>query len=190
MRKVILCLAVSFDGLIEGPNGELDWIVFGKDGGSALTSFIEEIDTVLYGRISYEMWGNPEITDASSEFGKDFYGKLASMDRYVFSTTRDMFDGSPTVVTDDAEHLVAHLKSQPGKNIWLYGGASLITTFMNEGLVDELRLAIMPSIIGEGKPLFQNIRNRTDLTLVSVQPSESGVLDVTYKTKRPENDAA
>lgn len=184
MRKVILCLAVSFDGFIEGPNGELDWIVFGEDGGSALTSFVEEIDAVLYGRISYEMWGNPEITKESSEFEKNFYGKLAKMDRYVFSTTRNKFEGGATAVSGNAKELVAKLKSEQGKDIWLYGGASLITTFMNEGLVDEFRLAIMPSIIGDGKPLFQNITNRTDLKLVRVEPSGSGVLGVTYETIR------
>ena len=72
MRKIIVCLAESFDSRIEGPNGELDWIVFGSDGASDLMSFIGEIDTVLYGRVSYEMWGDPEITDESSEFEKQF----------------------------------------------------------------------------------------------------------------------
>lgn len=82
MRKVILCLAVSFDGFIEGPNGELDWIVFDKDGGSDLMSFVEEIDSIFYGRVSYEMWGNPPITDESSDFERSFYGALAKMNRY------------------------------------------------------------------------------------------------------------
>ncbi len=181
MRKVILCLAVSFDGFIEGPNGEIDWIVFGEDGGSDLTAFVEEIDTVIYGRISYEMWGNPKITEESSDFEKNFYGKLFEMDRYVFSTTRHHFDGNGKAIGGDATELVTRLKTQPGKNIWLYGGASLITTFMNKGLVDEFRLAIMPSIIGEGKPLFKNVRNRTDLKLVRVEHSASGVLGVTYE---------
>lgn len=184
MRKVILCLAVSFDGFIEGPNGELDWIVFDKDGGSDLMSFVEEIDSIFYGRVSYEMWGNPPITDESSDFERSFYGALAKMNRYVFSTTQTSFEGDPTVVASSSAKLVRELKKKPGKHIWLYGGASLIRTFMNEDLVDEYRIAIMPSIIGEGKPLFSGIVSQHKLRLVDATPSNSGVLAVKYEAKR------
>lgn len=184
MRKVILCLAISFDGFIEGPNGEIDWIVFDSEGGSALTDFIQEIDTVLYGRVSYEMWGNPPITESSSEFEKNFYGALKQMDRYVFSTTKDKFDGDPTVVSDGISELVEKLKKLVGKNIWLYGGASLITDFMNLNLVDEYRIAVMPVIIGKGKPLFKDIENRHKLKLLSVEPSKAGVLGLRYEAIR------
>lgn len=184
MRKIVLCLAVSFDGFIEGPNGELDWIVFDAEGGSALTDFIQEIDTVLYGRISYEMWGNPPITDSSSEFEKNFYGSLAKMNRYVFSNSKDEFEGNPTVVRSDIPELIKKLKQQPGKNIWLYGGAGLITTFMNLDLVDEFRIAVMPVILGKGKPLFKDIENRTKLRLVDITTSTAGVLGIHYETVR------
>lgn len=184
MRKIILCVAVSFDGFIEGPKGEIDWIVFDSEGGSALTDFIQEIDTVLYGRISYEMWGNPVLTDESSEFEKNFYGALAKMDRYVFSRTKTEFDGNPTVVRSAIPELIQRLKQQPGKNIWLYGGASLITTFMNLDLVDEFRIAVMPVIIGQGKPLFKDIENRLKLKLVEAKPSTAGVLGITYEAVR------
>lgn len=184
MRKIILCLAVSFDGFIEGPNGELDWIVFDSEGGSALTDFIKEIDTVLYGRTSYEMWGNPPITEGSSEFEKNFYGALSQMDRYVFSTTKDEFEGNAIVVKGGIPELVEKLKKQDGKNIWLYGGASLITTFMNLGLVDEYRIAVMPVIIGKGKPLFKDIENRHKLKLLSAKPSTAGILELHYEAVR------
>ena len=184
MRKVILCLAVSFDGFIEGPNGEIDWIVFDKDGGSDLMSFVEEIDTVFYGRISYELWGNPPITDKSSEFEKSFYGALAKMDRYVFSRTKPEFEGNPTVVADGITKLVRDLKKKPGKHIWLYGGSDLIRTFMNHDLVDEYRIAIMQSIIGEGKPLFSGIVSQHKLRLIEATPSNSGVLAVKYEATR------
>lgn len=184
MRKVILCLAVSFDGFIEGPKGEIDWIVFDPEGGSDLTEFIQEIDTVLYGRISYEMWGNYPLTESSSEFEKNFYGALAEMDRYVFSTTKDTFEGNATVVKSDIADLIQKLKQQPGKNIWLYGGASLITTFMNLDLVDEFRIAVMPVIIGQGKPLFKDIQNRHKLKLVDIKTSKAGVLGLHYEAVR------
>ena len=130
------------------------------------------------------MWGNYALTDSSSEFEKSFYGALAKMDRYVFSKSKDEFDGDPTVVKSDIAELVKKLKQKPGKNIWLYGGASLITTFMNLNLVDEYRIAVMPVIIGQGKPLFREIKNRHKLRLMDVKPSTAGVLGITYEAVR------
>lgn len=184
MRKVILCLAASFDGFIEGPNGEIDWILFDAEDGSELTDFLQEIDTVLYGRVSYEMWGNYEITESSSEFEKSFYGELSKMNKYVFSNSKDKFDGTAKVVRSDIPDLINDLKQRPGKDIWLYGGASLITTFMNLDLVDEFRIALMPAIIGKGKPLFKDIEDMHKLKLVNVKTSKSGVLSVRYETVR------
>lgn len=185
MRNVILSAAISFDGFIEGPNGEIDWIIFGEnEGPSDLMQLIDEIDTVLYGRVSYEMWGNPEITEESSEFEKNFYGPLLKMDRYVFSRTKSEFDGNAKVVSDKIADLVTDLKSRPGKNIWLYGGASLVTTFMNLDLVDEFWLGVMPVILGKGKPLFTDVEQRHRLRLKESRTSPSGVISVRYETIR------
>jgi dihydrofolate reductase len=184
MRKIILNLAVSFDGFIEGPSGEIDWIVFDKEGGSELNDFIQEIDTVLYGRVSYEMWGNYQLTGTSSEFEKDFYGSLNKMDKYVFSSTKDEFDGNPVVVKSGIATAIQSLKQKPGKNIWLYGGAGLISTFMNLNLIDEFRIAVMPVILGEGKQLFKEVKNRLKLKLSGIKASKSGVVQVCYEADR------
>ena len=185
MRNVILSAAISFDGLIEGPNGEIDWIKFGEEeGASDLMELVGEIDTVLYGRISYEMWGNPEITKESSEFEKNFHGAIVKMDRYVFSTTKTDFEGKVTVVKDNVAELVKVLKSKPGKNIWLYGGSSLVTSFMNLDLVDELWLGVMPVVLGQGKPLFQNVEHRHNMRLIHSKPSPSGAIGVRYEFVR------
>ena len=59
MRKIILNLAVTLDGFIEGPNGETDWCGMDEDPGSAsfFDKFLPGIDTIFYGRISYDLWG-------------------------------------------------------------------------------------------------------------------------------------
>ena len=72
------------------------------------------------------------------------------------------------------------IKTEPGKNIWLYGGANLITEFINAGLVDNYLLAIFPVILGAGKPLFSNITKRVGLTLNGIETSNSGVVLVSY----------
>jgi dihydrofolate reductase len=65
--------------------------------------------------------------------------------------------------------------------MWLYGGASLITTFMNLGLVDEYRLSIHPVVLGAGKPLFVDIKQRLGLELININRFTSGVVQLCYK---------
>ena len=79
---------------------------------------------------------------------------------------------------------VNKLKNKPGKDIWLYGGASLITTFIDLGLVDEFRLSVHPVVLGEGKPLFTDIKQRLNLKLVNTRTFSSGVVQLTYHLNR------
>jgi dihydrofolate reductase len=181
MRKIILNVAVSLDGFIEGPNKEIDWIVFDAEGGNALNAFAQEIDTILYGRVSYEGWGNYTPPADADTFDKNFYATTGKMTKYVFSSTKDKFEGNPTVIHSNIAERMHQLKQQPGKSIWLFGGGVLITTFMNLGLVDEFRLAVMPVIIGSGTPLFKDIKDRLSLKLTKAAPSTAGVMELWYE---------
>ena len=169
------------DGYIEGPNREVDWMEFTEETGKALGSFLKEIDTVLYGRISYETWGSYTPSENGSEFEKDFYRTLNKMTKYVFSTTKTEFDGNPILVKSNIANTIQDLKQQPGKDIWLYGGAGLISTFVNLNLVDEFRLAVFPIILGAGNPLFKEIKHRIKLKLLEVKSGRSGIVELNYE---------
>src|SRR5262245_12217986 len=101
MRKIILCLAISFDGYIEGPNSEIDWITFDEEAGDSLGKFIEGIDTILYGRVSYEKWGAYQPGDDAPVFEKEFYATTGKMTKYVFSHAHSTFEGDPIVVQSE-----------------------------------------------------------------------------------------
>lgn len=182
MRKVILTVAVSLDSFIEGPNKEVDWMTFDEETGTELNNFLQEIDTVLYGRVSYELYGNYTPSDSSGDFEKDFYHKLNKLTKYVFSSSKVEFSGNPKVVKSDIVQIIQNLKQQPGKNIWLYGGAGLISNFMNLNLIDEIRLAVIPIILGGGTPLFKGIKERVKLKLLKTVTSKSGVVGLSYAT--------
>jgi dihydrofolate reductase len=182
MRKIILDVAVTLDGYIEGPNGEIDWL--GKDEdmdfGDILAGILIDIDTIFYGRVSYDLWGNYQPDENASPKLKEAYNLLHSKTKYVFSTTK-AGDNTKTIFIDsNIKQRVQEILQQPGKNIWLYGGAKLITTFINLGLVDVYRLAVHPVILGSGKPLFQDIKDRVGLKLSDVRPSRSGVILLIY----------
>ena len=168
MRKVILAVAVSLDGFIEGPNGEYDWCFTDQD--HSLNEFFKRIDTIFVERKTYEM---------SSEMEGDGAG-FPKFKEYIFSTTLDKVKEGAILIKEDIKAEVEKIKNEKGKDIWLFGGASLTTSLMNLGLVDELSLAVHPILLGGGKPLFNNIKDRIKLTLVDTKTYSTGLVSLTY----------
>jgi dihydrofolate reductase len=185
MRKIILNLAVTLDGFIEGPNGEIDWCISDENEmgeGSTFDKFLSSIDTIFYGRVSYDMWGQFQPDNNASPFEKKLWGTVHSKKKYVFSHNPTL-DGKATFIQGDITKEVNEIKNQPGKNIWLYGGGGIITSFMNLGLIDAYLLAVHPIILGAGKPLFSGIKDRIGLKLKEVITSKSGVIVLDYEKK-------
>ena len=181
-RKIILDLAVTLDGFIEGENGEVDWCIMDPEMG--FTNFLNQIDTILYGRKSYDLWGQytPTIEDADAE--KEMWGLVHSKEKYVFSKTQKGTDNKAVFINDVIPDEVNNIKNMPGKDIWLYGGASIITTFIDLGLVDEFRLSVHPVVLGEGKPLFIDMKQRLNLKLINTRTFSSGVVQLIYHLNR------
>lgn len=181
-RKIILDLAVTLDGFIEGKNGEVDWCIMDPEMG--FTNFLNQIDTILYGRKSYYLWGQyiPTIEDTDVE--KEMWGLVHSKEKYVFSKTQKGTNNKAVFINDVIPEEVNNIKNKPGKDIWLYGGASLITTFIDLGLVDEFRLSVHPVVLGEGKPLFIDIKQRLNLKLIHTRTFSSGVVQLIYHLNR------
>ena len=172
MRKVILGVAVSLDGFIEGPNGEYDWCFTDQD--YSLKEFFKRFDTIFVGRKTYEM--SSEMEGGSAGFPK--------FKEYIFSTTLDKVKEGATLIKEDVKIKVEKIKTEKGKDIWLFGGAGLTTSLMNSGLVDELSLAVHPVILGGGKPLFSNIKDRINLTLIDTRTYSTGLVSLTYNLAR------
>jgi len=168
MRKVIMGLAVSLDGFIEGPNGEYDWCFTDQDYG--LSAFIRRIDNIFMGRRTW---------DLAKAMGKESPWK--GITTYVYSNTLNSIDEKDTMlVSGDVVTETRRIKALPGKDIWLFGGAELISTFMNENLVDELWLSVHPVLLGGGKPLFKNLQGRKLLRLEEVKEFDTGMVSIKY----------
>jgi len=178
-RKIILDLAVTLDGYIEGKNGEVDWCIMDAEMG--FDRFLDQIDTIIYGRKSYDLWGQYVPGSDQSEEEKNVWASVHRKQKYVFSRTQKASDDNAIFINDNMVEEVNKIKKKPGKDIWLYGGASLITSFINEGLVDEFRLSVHPVVLGEGKPLFVDIKQRLDLERVDTKTFSSGVVQLIYR---------
>lgn len=181
-RKVILDLAISLDGFIEGPNGEVDWCIMENDMG--FIDFLDQIDTILYGRKSYDLWGQYTPHSDAPNIEKELWTNVHLKEKIVFSRTKQSSDQQILFINDNISKEVNKLKQKSGKDIWLYGGASLITTFINLSLIDEFRLSVHPIILGKGKPLFEDIDKRVNLNLVQTKGFSSGVVQLIYHLKK------
>ena len=175
MRKIILEVAVSLDGLIEGTNGEYDWCFTDQDYG--MREFFKRIDTIFYGRKSYEL-----MTREMGKSGKNPFGKK---ENYVFSNSLNRLEGAQLIGTNFVSR-VNDIKKSSGKDIWLFGGASLTGSLINAGLVDEIRMAVHPLLLGIGKPLFQGILDRTQLRLVDAKTWSTGLVSMHYEITKPQ----
>ena len=173
MRKIILQLAVSLDGFIEGPNGEFDWCFTDDDYG--MTEFFKRIDAIFIGRKSYEL---------TLTMGGSTPPGFPALKEYVFSNSLDKVEGDRILVNGDLANEVNKIKNETGKDIWLFGGAALTTSFINLDLVDEMALAVHPVLLGAGKPLFQNIPGRMPLQLINTQTYPTGLAMLSYKFQR------
>ena len=177
MRKIVLDLAVSLDGFIEGPNGEIDWCILEED--MDLPGFLSGIDTIFYGRDCYEQWGNFQPDPNSDEAEKQVWDAVRSKKKYVFSRNTNL-KVKDTLVTTEVAKTARELRQQEGKDIWLYGGAKLITTFLKLGLIDVYRISVHPTVLGSGKPLFEDLKERFHLNLIEVNRFRSGVVQLIY----------
>lgn len=173
MRQIVLQLAVSLDGYIEGPNGEFDWCFTDQDYG--MSEFFRRIDSVFYGRKSYEL-----VLSMESEAPPGF----PKLKEYVFSNTMDNVREGAVLVKGNIKTEVEKIKKEKGKDIWLFGGADLISSLMNLQLVDEIILAVHPVILGAGKALFKEIKERTWLTLTDQKTYPNGLVFLTYLIKK------
>jgi dihydrofolate reductase len=168
MRKVILQLAVSLDGFIEGPKGEFDWCFTDQDYG--MSAFLKRVDSVLMGRKSYELSSSMKVEN----------NWIPPMTTYVFSNRLTSVGNDAILISGDIKTKMNKLKKEDGKDFWLFGGAALCSSFMELGLVDELMLAVHPVLLGKGKPLFTGLDKRIKLKLVDTKTYDTGLVFLTY----------
>jgi dihydrofolate reductase len=187
-RRIIAALQVSLDGLIEGPNGELDWIGSWEDTFELLPT----IDTCVLGGGMYpgyeQYWlailANPDnvlpFTGKVPSKGEVEYARFADKTPHVvLSRTLETVAWKTTRVVREVADIRA-LKREPGKDIHAVGGASLVSTLMNEDLIDQVRLTVHPIVLGNGRALFSEVEARHRLELAETRQLTAGRISLTY----------
>jgi dihydrofolate reductase len=180
MRKLKLQMQITADGFVAGPEGQLDWMTFDMD--EKLLSFINHLtdtsDTILMGRKMTEGFVNywESVKPDSSEY--EFAQKMVRMPKIVFSKTVKSITGQNVRVENGPiVDAVNRLKGRSGKDIIVYGGATFVSSLIQNGLIDELNLFVNPIAIGNGMRIFSQ---RSPLTLAKSVEYSSGIVVNTY----------
>lgn len=176
MRKTVLFIAMSLDGCIADQNGGVGWLHGqGSDSENADTysEFVKEIDTVLMGWYTYHQ----VVTELSPD--QWIYGGLLT---YVFTHRQASSIENICFTEESPADLVKKLKNQDGKDIWICGGADLAGQLMRADLIDRYYISVIPTILGKGIRLFEEMEKERQLTLIGTR-NYNGIVELIYEKR-------
>ena len=172
MRKVILYIAMSLDGYIAKADNDMTFLtIVQKDGEDyGYNDFIKEIDTVIMGRKTYD-WVMTQV--------KEF--PHADIDSYIITRTPGPAKGKISFYTGNLKELILELKQNAGKNIFIDGGAEIVNLLIQDNLIDEYIISIIPILLGDGVRLFRGCIMEQNLELISSKQYDTGLIQLHYK---------
>ena len=183
MRKVKLQMQLTLNGLVAGPNGEMDFFTWnwGEDIKNYVKEITEPVDTIILGRKLAEgfipHWTASQADPKTADL---FAQKMVDLPKVVFSRTLTQSKWDNTTIALDPEIEIEQLKNKPGKDIIVYGGANLVSSLISQGLIDEYHLFINPVAVGNGLSIFGEVSSRLNLRLVRSQRFDCGIVVLNY----------
>jgi dihydrofolate reductase len=173
MRKLVESTLVSLDGVIEAPER---WAIFDEEATQRSMQELDDYDAFVMGRVTYELfrenWGAG---------GNPYVDRIGAMPKYVASRSLDDVTWNATLLGPDIVAAIQDLKSQSGRDLIKYGNSRLDATLFGARLVDELRVWIMPVVVGSGQRIFEGVEpSSLNLTLTDVRKLGNGSVILTY----------
>lgn len=177
MGEVVLYIATSLDGYVADEDGDVEWLETFEDSyedgeeGSSYETFFEDVDCLVMGSNTYEQ---------ILSFGEWPYEDR----RTIVTTQRDLRRANDHVefFSGEVGGLVRSVTDDYDR-IWLVGGAALAQSFLAEGHIDEVRLSIVPVLLGGGIALFGPSSVPRRLHLTDETAFESGIVELHYEVR-------
>ena len=184
MRKLKLQVEISVDGCIAGPNNEMDWLICNDDGMKYIDDIAESVDTILMGRKMVDDFIS-HWSSRMNKLGDPFAKKMVETPKIVFTKTLTKSNWINTeIAKGDLKDEITKLKSQDGKDILVYGGASFDSSLIKEKLIDEFYLFVNPIVFGNGKTIFKDLKEIQKLTLIESKVFDCGLVLLHYEVKK------
>lgn len=173
MRQVVLFIAMSLDGYIADINGGVGWLNGQSDGAEnedAYSEFAKSIDTVIMGWTTYH-----QVTAELSPSEWVYHDFMT----YVITHRGQASTENIKFVHEAPSELIQQLKNEPGKDIWICGGASIVRQLMQGGLIDRFHISIIPTLLGSGIRLFGAFDKEIKLNLLESR-TYNGITENVY----------
>jgi dihydrofolate reductase len=190
MRKIISFMHISLDGFVAGPNGEMNWIKVDEKIFDHVGKRIGKTDSALYGRVTYEMMQNywpeagnkPDASKHDIEHSK-WYNNAHKI--VLSKTMKDADLTNTTIISDSLSGKLNEIKQQAGSEILLFGSPTATHALIQENLIDGYWLFVNPIILGQGIPLFVDIKDKIKLKLLTTRQFTCGVTELNYTVDKP-----
>ena len=188
MRTFKLQVQTTVDGYMAGPNGEMDWMKFpwSDDVGAYIAAITKTVDTIVLGRRLAEgfipAWASGPEGEAQESI--DWMNNTPKVVISNSLTESPWPDSNAVIANGDLAATIGDLKAKPGGDLIAYGGGTLVSSLLAEGLLDELHLFVNPAAIGAGMPVFPNLDANQQLRVVAVQPFECGITALHLEPQR------
>jgi dihydrofolate reductase len=185
MQKLISFMHISLDGFCAGPNGEMDWIKVDDEIFDHVGKRIQEINTALYGRVTYQMMESywPTAADKPGASKHDIQHSKWYMKAKKFVLSKSLAgknSGNAKIISENSTAEINDLKKEAETNIVMFGSPTAAHFLMQHNLIDEYWITVNPVLIGNGVPFFQNIRHKLNLKLITEKTFASGVVGLHY----------
>ncbi|SDD07845.1 dihydrofolate reductase family protein [Pedobacter soli] len=185
MRKIISFMHISLDGFVAGPNGEMNWITVDEELFDHVGKRISGTDTALYGRVTYQMmegyWPTAADSPDASKHDLEHSAWYKKAHKLVISETLQQADlTDTTIISNNFATRINEIKQQEGTEILLFGSPTATHSLIQQNLIDGYWLFVNPVILGQGIPLFKDIKDRIKLNLLATQQFSNGVVELNY----------
>jgi dihydrofolate reductase len=189
MGKIVLFMHASLDGFAAGTKGEMNWIRVDQEIFDYVEERIAKTNTALYGRVTFRMmesyWPTAGDEPDASKHDKVHAAWYKSAHKVVLSNTLDQATlTNTTVIGKDYATAIPRLRKETTGDILLFGSPTAAHTLLAENLIDECWLFINPILLGDGMPVFKDIKERQPLKLLKTHVFSSGVVCLQHELQR------
>ena len=187
MQRLISFTQVTLDGYFTGRNGDLSWAHEGPqdaEWNAFVAGNASGGGQLLFGRITYELMVSYWPTPAARENDPVVAEGMNSLPKVVFSRTLDKASWSNTrLVKGDLATEVRRLKHEPGEGMAILGSGSIVSQLAQAGLIDEYQIVVKPVALGEGRTMFEGIKQKLSLKLTKTRTFTNGNVLLSYEPR-------
>jgi dihydrofolate reductase len=183
MKKLRMFNFITLNGFYKDIANDIGWHTHGVEESDFSNEMLKQNNILLFGRVTYQMMAAFWPTDMAINSMPQVAHRMNDAEKIVFSKTLKKADWkNTTIIEEDIIEKVKRIKQTAHKDLTILGSGSIVNQFAEAGLIDTYQLLLDPIAIGKGTPLFHDIKQHLNLSLVDTRVFKSGSVLLTYES--------